>query len=104
MHLMIKSGSVAAAVLAFVFSMLTAGCKFTARDDAVEYVNKEVSYASGESCEERYLLYEKDGKYERWIAGKYYGKELPGIFGTCFETGTYEEVNSSSNIKFYPKS
>ena len=95
-----------AVLFAFGFSMLGTGCKASGNDNAMEYVNKEVSYADGESCVERYLLYEEDGKYERYIAGMYYGKELPGIyFGTLFETGTYV-INSnlsSRTVTFWPK-
>ncbi|MBR0497124.1 MAG: hypothetical protein IJJ71_13245 [Treponema sp.] len=88
-----------------LFPLLSPACKLTSSDDALEYVNKEVSYASGESCVERYLFYEEDGKYERYIAGMYFGEELPGYyFGTLFETGTYTRNDQLlNNITFYPK-
>ena len=88
-----------------LFPLLALSCNLTFQDDAIEYVNEEVSYAHGESCVERYLLYEEDGKYERYIAGWYFGNELPGYyFGTLFETGTYtRDDNVLPNIKFYPK-
>ena len=89
-----------------IFSLLSFGCTTTDKDDAVEYYNTEVSYADAESCAERYILNKEDGKYERYIAGMYFGKELPGIyFGTLFETGTYskDEGRALNNIKFSPK-
>lgn len=91
-------------LFAFIFPLLTTGCK--SNDDAIEYRNNEVSYADGESCVERYLLYEEDDTYERYIGGMYFGKEVPGmLFGTRFETGRYEvdKNKASQNITFYPK-
>ncbi len=91
--------------LIFLLSfILLTGCKF-AKDDSVEYVNNEVSYNKGESCVERYILYEDSGKYERYIAGKYRGNSLPGIyFGTLFQTGSYTRNDQAlQNITFYPK-
>ena len=84
-----------------------ANCNLSS-EDFTEYVNEEVSYEDGESCVERYLLFEEDGKYERYIAGMYFGKELPGVyFGTLFETGTYalssNEGDSFQKITFSPK-
>jgi len=95
-----------AVLFAFGFSMLAAGCKVSDKNNAIEYCNEEVSYADGESCVERYLLYEEDGKYERYIAGMYFGKEVPGFyFGTLFETGTYliSSSLSSRTVTFSPK-
>lgn len=99
-------GLVAAVLFAFGLSLLAAGCDSSGTDDAIEYVNEEVSYADGDSCVERYLLYEEDGEYERYIAGTYYGKEVPGIyFGTLFETGTYtkDASKATQNVTFSPK-
>lgn len=90
----------------FLILLITlSSCKLTFQNDALEYVNEEVSYASGESCVERYLFYEEDGKYERYIAGMYFGEKLPGYyFGTLFETGTYTRNDQlPNNITFYPK-
>ena len=94
-------------LLAFVFSLLTAGCAGNDKD-AIEYVNEEVSYADGEVCVERYLLDEENGTYERYIAGMYFGNEVPGIyFGTLFETGMYAlseiEGETAQKIIFSPK-
>ena len=55
---------------------------------------------------ERYLFYEEDGKYERYIAGMYFGKRVPGInFGTLFETGWYEknESKNENNVTLHPQ-
>ena len=93
-------------LVAFLFPLLSTGCELTDNDDATEYVNEEVSYADGESCVERYLLYEEDGTYERYIAGMYFGNKMPGIyFGTLFETGAYtvDDIKAAKNIKFSPK-
>ena len=93
------------AFFAFLFPLLTVSCGET-DDDAIEYVNEDVAYINGDSCVERYLLYEEDGEYKRYIAGTYYGETLPGIyFGTLFETGTYTETEdeTSRTITFSPK-
>ena len=99
-------GTFASILLVFIFSLLTLSCAATDTEDAIEYYNEEVSYADGESCVERYLLYEDDGTYERYIAGMYFGNEVPGFyFGTLFETGTYakDESKAARNITFSPK-
>ena len=50
---------------------------------------------------ERYLLYEDDGEYERYITGMYFGKGVPDIWcGMLFETGSY--TKSESNITCLP--
>ena len=97
-----------AVLLGFGVSALVAGCTEDGdgTDGAIEYRNDEVSYADGESCVERYLLYGEDGTYERYIAGMYFGKKVPGIqFGTLFETGTYtkDESKATKNVTFSPK-
>ena len=99
-------GLLFAILLAFGFSLLSAGCGEKTDDDAIEYVNEDVAYLDGDSCVERYLLYEESGEYKRYIAGTYYGEELPGNdFGTLFETGTYtkDASKASQNVIFSPK-
>ncbi len=89
-------------VIFLVFSFLIFGCDL--KTDALEYVNEEVSYADGESCVERYLFYEEDETYERYIAGKYFGQDVPGTyFGTLFESGVYKASATSSRVSFSPK-
>ena len=93
---------------AFIFLILIGGCVVTVteRTNGIEYRNDEVSYADGESCMERYLIYEETGTYERYMSGMYFGREVPGLYyGTLFETGSYEltETDSTVNIRFWPK-
>mgnify|MGYP007069861554 CR=1 FL=1 len=55
---------------------------------------------------ERYLLYEEDGEYKRYVAGTFCGQEVPCIyFGTLYDSGTYTLDNSTSpaSILFGPK-
>ena len=90
MHVKTCSGLVAAMLLAFAPPILVTGCNETEKD-YVEYRAEDISYYRGDSCVERYLLYEDDGTYERHIGGTYCGMELPGrVFGTLYETGTYK--------------
>ena len=95
------------AVLMALTAFLVTGCKASDSDKYyVEYRNNEVSYAAGESCVERYLFYVYDGRYERYIAGMYFGNRLPGInFGTLFETGWYEkdESKNENNVTLHPQ-
>ena len=100
-----KRNGLIPAVLMTLAAFLVTGCEATDKD-YVEYRNNEVSYAAGESCVERYLFYEEDGKYERYIAGMYFVKSVPGInFGTLFETGWYEknESKNENNVTLHPQ-
>lgn len=95
----------AAVTMLVVAAFLLAGCEEKEKEDFAEYRNNEVSYSKGESCVERYLLYDS-GDYERYIAGMYFGNKVPGInFGTLFETGYYVQDDSKkeANTAFYPK-
>lgn len=98
---------IASVIMAFLFILIGAGCEITPKQKAdAEYLNGEVSYADKETCVERYLLYEENARYERYIAGDYFGHHVPGIrYGTLFETGYYEldDTKEKSNITFYPK-
>ena len=99
-------GIFSAVLFSFAFLLLTSCDSTDEKGESIEYVNKEVSYADGESCVERYLFYEESGEYERYIAGKYFGNDLPGIyFGTLFETGTYSKDKSKAvdNVTLSPK-
>ena len=95
------------AVLMTLAAFLVTDCKASDSDKYyVEYRNNEVSYAAGESCVERYLFYVYDGRYERYIAGMYFGNRVPGInFGTLFETGWYEkdESKNENNVTLHPQ-
>lgn len=106
MHTKTYRSLIPAILLAFIFSLLTTGCG--GKDDAIEYRNDDVGYVTGEECVERYLFYEEDGEYERYVGRTYFGHELGSsitVFGTLFETGTYtvDESKTSDNITFTPK-
>ena len=91
----------------FTFLSLTmlSGCK-AINDGSIEYKATDLAYDDGDDCFERYLLYEDEGTYERYIGGTYKGIFLPDlVFGTLFETGKYTVDNTESPaiIKFSPK-
>ena len=89
-----RTAPLAALLLALV-PLILAGCEATPKNYR-EYKNKDTAYYRGDSCEERYQLYD-DGTYERYIYGTYMGKELTSrMYGTLFETGTYIEVDKPS--------
>lgn len=92
------------AVLMVLAAFLVTSCEMKEKD-YVEYRAEDIAYYRGDSCFERYRLYEEDGTYERYIGGTYCGKELPGlVFGTLYETGTYKKnPNVSGGIIFTSK-
>ena len=76
-----RFGFVFIVFLSFIFLISIGGCVVTVsvKANGMEYRNDEVSYADGESCMERYLLYEETGTYERYMSGMYFGQEVPGL-------------------------
>ncbi len=91
--------------LTFFSLTMLSGCK-AIDDEFIEYKGTDLAYDDGDDCFERYLLYEDEGRYERWIGGKYKGNDLPGlVFGTLFETGkiSIDYTVSPASIKFSPK-
>ncbi len=100
---------ITAIIMTAAFSVLSSGCEETDISDMtnltnpIAYCNEEVSYAARESCIETYLFSEKDGRYERYIEGDYFGKTL--YSQTLFETGNYVKDTSKEgkNIRLSPK-
>ena len=91
--------------LTFLSLTMLAGCK-AIDDEFIEYKGTNLAYDDGDDCFERYLLYEDECKYERYIGGTYKGNFLPGlVFGTLFEIGKYtvDNTGSPATIKFSPK-
>lgn len=91
--------------LVFLSFILLSGCQ-EIDDGSIEYKATDLAYDDGDDCFERYLLYENEGTYERYIGGTYKGNYLPGlVFGTLFETGKYtvDSTQTPATIKFSPK-
>ena len=91
--------------LTFLSLTMLSGCK-AIDEEFIEYKGTDLAYDDGDDCFERYLLYEDEGRYERWIGGKYKGNDLPGlVFGTLFETGkiSIDYTVSPALIEFSPK-
>ena len=87
--------------------ILVTGCNETEKD-YVEYRADGLAYDDGDNYIERYLLYEEDSRYERYIGGTYQGDVYAGLhWGTLFETGKYTKTadkdGKSLVITFQPK-
>ena len=95
---------IASVIVALLVILIGAGCEITPKQKAdAEYRAEDIAYYYGDSCVDRYLLYEDDGRYERYIGGTYCKKKLPGpYFGTLFETGDYKK-DDHGNITFTSK-
>ncbi len=91
--------------LTFLSLTMLSSCK-PIDDGSIEYKATDLAYDDGDDCFERYLLYEDEGTYERWIGGIYKGHSLLGpVSGTLFETGkiNIDYTESPAIIKFSPK-
>lgn len=101
------------AVLMVLAAFLVTSCEMKEKD-YVEYRGEDFAFYGsdydydGDDYIERYLLYEEDGEYERYIGGWYKRVKYDGPhWGTLYETGTYKETadadGETRNITFRPK-
>lgn len=94
----------AAVMMLVVAAFLLAGCEEKEKEDVAEYRAENLALYDGDDYIERYLLYEENSVYERYVGGTYQGEHLSGPhWGTLFETGTYIVNEQSALIRFYPK-